>query len=69
MTLDEIRESDKRNLAPSDVAEVLGVKAYSINLTVRLRGIGAFPFPLFLSGNRVRIPRKAFIEWAEKVRL
>ena len=69
MTLDEMRESDKRNLAPSDVAEVLGVKPYSLNVTVRLRGLSAFPFPIFLSGNRVRIPRLAFIEWAEKVRL
>ena len=69
MTLDEMRASDKRNLAPSDVAEVLGVKPYSINVTARLRGIGAFPFPMFLSGNRVRIPRLAFIEWCEKVKL
>lgn len=69
MTLDEMRQSAKKFLAPSDVAEVLGCRPYSINVTVKLRGISAYPFTLFLSGNRVRIPRKAFIEWAEKVRL
>ena len=69
MTLNEMRSSTKKYLSPVDVAEVLNVKPFTVNVTVRLRGIGAYPFPLFLSGNRVRIPRLAFIAWCEQAKL
>jgi len=66
MTLAEIRKSRKKNLSPSDVADVLGCKPYTINVTVKERGLGAYPFELFWSGKWLRIPRAAFLNWAER---
>lgn len=64
MTMQEIRNSDKDYLIPSDIAEVLGCDKYNINLQVKQDkelGINSFPFPTILIGSRVKIPRKAFI--------
>lgn len=69
MTLDEMRESKKDYLSPSDVAHVLQCKPFTINLTVRKYGTGAYPFEVFMSGSWVRIPRLAFIAWCEQAKL
>lgn len=69
MTLDEMRVSTKEYLTPVDVSGVLKCSPYTVNLSIKKHGTSAYPFPLFLSGSRVRIPRLAFIEWAEKVKL
>lgn len=64
MTMQEIRNSTKECLIPSDIAEVLGCDKYSINLQVKQdkeQGVNSFPFPTILIGSRVKIPRKAFI--------
>lgn len=65
MTMQEIRNSTKDCLIPSDIAEVLGCDKYNINLQVKQDkelGINSFPFPTILIGTRVKIPRKAFIK-------
>lgn len=62
MTLTEIINSDKDFLVPADVAEVLGCKAYSVNLQAH-KDIGKLGFPASLIGTRVRIPRLGFINW------
>lgn len=64
--MDEMRASGKEYLAPSDVADVLKCNPYTINLTVKKYGMNAYPFPVFPSGNRVKIPRLGFIGWADK---
>lgn len=69
MTLDEMKASTKDYLSPSDVAPVLQCKPFTINLTVRKYGTGAYPFEVFPSGNRIRIPRVGFIEWCERAKL
>lgn len=62
MTYEEILKTDKPFLTPSDVAEVLGCKPYSVNLQAR-EDIGKLGFPASLIGTRVRIPRLGFINW------
>lgn len=59
-SMDEIERSDENMLRPCDVASVLHVMPYAVNLMVR---DGKCPFPAFRSGNRVKIPRLAFISW------
>lgn len=68
MTIQEIRDSTKECLVPSDIAEVLGCDKYSINLQVKQDkelGTNSFPFPTILIGTRVKIPRKAFLKAME----
>ena len=65
MTLDEIERSDKDMLIPKDIAPILGVHPYTINVQVKedkKNGRNSFPFPTILIGTRVKIPRIAFIE-------
>lgn len=64
MTLEEIRESDKLMLIPTDVCDVLGCAPYSINIQAREdpRKLG---FPVSVIGTRVKIPRVAFLKWVE----
>ena len=60
MTLEEMKRSDKVMLVPKDVAEVLQCDPYSVSLMAR---DGKLPFPYLRSGNRTKIPRKAFLAW------
>jgi len=65
MTMQEIINSTKDCLIPSDIAEVLGCDKYSINVQVKedkKNGVNSFPFPTILIGTRVKIPRLAFIK-------
>ena len=62
MTLDELKASDKVMLVPKDIAPVLGCDPYTISLMARdtPEKLG---FPFMRSGNRTKIPRKAFLKW------
>lgn len=62
MTIDELRSSDKIMLSPKDVAPILGVDPYTISLLARdmPEKLG---FHFMRSGNRTKIPRKAFLAW------
>lgn len=65
MTLDDIKKLDREYLIPADIAPLLGVNQYTINVQVRQdkkAGINSFCFPTMLIGSRVKIPRRAFIE-------
>lgn len=59
-TLEELKASDKDFFTPREVAGVLGVNPYTINIMVRdcpeqLR------FPAFRIGTRVKIPKIPFL--------
>lgn len=59
VTLEDIEALEKEMLTPADVAPYLGVMPYSINIA--LKQGKTFPFPAFLIGNRVKIPKESFI--------
>lgn len=59
--LERIEALDKDMLVPTDVAKLLGCMPYSINVALR-DGKNPFPFPAFLIGNRVKIPKIPFIK-------
>lgn len=60
MTLEEIRASDKATLTCGEIAPVVGCKPYSLHQAAVK---GTLPFPTLVIGNRVRIPRKPFIDF------
>lgn len=60
VTLEDIDALDKEMLTPADVASYLGVSQYSINIALK-RGKNPFPFPAFMIGTRVKIPKHAFV--------
>lgn len=65
MTLEEIMNLDREFLIPADIAPLLGVNPYHINIQVRqdkANGMNSFCFPTILIGSRVKIPRRAFLE-------
>ena len=64
MTIDEIRQSDKLMLTPTDVANVLGVTPYSLNIQAK-KDITKLGFNASLIGTRLKIPREGFIAWYE----
>lgn len=63
MTLNEIRASGKAMLTPADVAPVLGCNPYAINVAAK-QDPARLGFPVCMIGNRVKIPRLAFLQWA-----
>lgn len=64
MTYQEIVASDKVFLLTEDVAEVLGCKAYSINVQAQ-QDPAKLGFPVCVTGSRVRIPRMGFLHWMQ----
>lgn len=62
MTIAEMEASRKAMLTPADVAEVLGCNPYAINVQVK-HDPGKLGFPVTKIGNRVKIPREAFLRW------
>lgn len=64
MTLTEIRQSRKPMLIPTDVADVLGCKAHSINVQAQADP-SKLGFPVCVMGTRVTIPREGFLYWLQ----
>ena len=64
MTLDEIRNSTKEVLTPSEVAEVLGCDPQDVRVAARQRP-DLLGFNVAVIGTRVKVPRLAFIRWME----
>ncbi len=62
MTLDELEALERETLLPAEVAAVLGCNAYNFTLQAR-EDAGRLGFPVCIIGNRVRTPRRAFINW------
>lgn len=67
MTLAQLRALPKEWLSPKDVSGVLRCDPYSLNVTVK--NGGQLPFPYLMCKTRLKIPRRAFIAWAEEMRL
>lgn len=67
LTLPEMRASDKEWLTPADVSRVLQCNPYTLNVTVNHGK--TLPFPYLMTGRRLKIPRRAFIAWAEEMKL
>lgn len=68
MRIEELRESTKEVLTPSEVADVLGCDRYSLNLQAKediKRGVNSLGFEYSMIGNRMKIPRRAFLRWLE----
>ena len=65
MTLEEIRASDKAVLTPSDIAPVLGVHPYSINMAKKN---GTLEFPATFIGRSLKIARIPFLNYMEGTR-
>ncbi len=61
MTIEQIEALDREMLIPSEIAEILGCNSYAINVAAK-KEINPFPFPLIRLGNRVKIPRRAFLK-------
>lgn len=65
MTLDDLEKIEREFLVPNDVAQILGCDPYNINVQARkdqMNGTKSFPFPVIMIGNRVKIPKRAFLE-------
>ena len=62
MTIDEILRSTKEVLTPADIAPVIGADPYGINRMARENPAG-LGFATIVIGNRVKIPRRAFLHW------
>ena len=63
-TLQEIKDSPKEILFPTDIAPVLGCDPYSINLQAQ-NDPSMLGFPVIVMGRKVRIPRLAFVRFME----
>ena len=61
--LARIATSSKEMLSPADIAPVLGCHPYAINVAAKADP-GQLGFPVCKIGNRVKIPRRAFLRWA-----
>ena len=64
MTITEIRNCDKQMLTPTDIAGVLGVAPYSINVQAQ-QDPAKLGFPVSVIGTRVKVPRQGFLRWYE----
>ena len=62
MTIDDLRNSTKDFLSPTEVGKIPHSDPQSIRVTARQRPelIG---YPLTFSGNRMKIPRIGFLSW------
>lgn len=65
MTLADIEKIDKDFLIPADIAGVLGCDKYSINKQAQADA-SKLGFPVIVLGNRVKIPKQAFIKFCKE---
>lgn len=62
MTLEEIINSNKMFLSPTDIAVVMGSDPHTVRCTARQRP-ELLGFPFTFSGNRMKIPRIPFLRF------
>lgn len=62
MRLEEIKKSDKVFLTPKDIAEVLESDPQTVRETA-VQKPELLGFKYCFLGNRMKIPRKPFLEW------
>ena len=64
MTLDDIRQLDREYLLPREVADILGTDAQAIRVWARANP-EALGFPVIRVGNRIKVPKQAFLRYME----
>ena len=64
MTIQDLKKMKKEILTPCDVASVLGCDPGVIRLQAG-QNIKQLGFPASKIGTRIKIPRRAFIDWFE----
>ena len=62
MTLSDIEKIPREYIIPREAAAVLGCTPYYINVAAK-KCPEKLGFPVFKSGNRVKIPKAAFIKF------
>lgn len=62
MTLEQLEALDKEMLTPAEIAPILGVQPYSINLQAK-QAPQMLGFPVICMGTRVKIPKRPFIRF------
>lgn len=62
MTINDIKQSDKDILTCADVSEVLKCDPYTLHVQAQQRP-EMLGFPVICVGNRVKIPRKSFLQF------
>ena len=62
MTLQQIESDTREILIPSDIAPILECDPHDIRVAARQKP-ELLGFPVILIGNRVKIPRLAFLEF------
>ena len=63
-TLKEVQDSEKEILIPSDIAKIINVDPQWIRLVAR-ENPEKLGFPVMIVGNRVKIPRRPFLQFME----
>ena len=66
MTLEEIKNSTKPFLIPADIAPVLKSDPHTIRCTARQKP-ELLGFEFAFTGNRMKIPRIAFLRWLGEI--
>lgn len=64
--IEGLQSIDREYLTPKEVAPILGVAPYTINVQAKedkKRGTNSFGFPIMLIGSRVKIPKMPFIRY------
>lgn len=64
--LEELEKIDRDFLIPKDVAPILGVNPYNINVQAKQdvkSGVNSLGFPVIVVGTRVKIPKLPFIRF------
>ncbi len=64
-TLEQIEALEKEMLTPAEVSAVMGMDAHAIRVRAHNadKGGKGLPFPFFVVGARVRIPKRPFVAW------
>lgn len=66
MSLAELNEINRDYLTPQQVGKILNCAPYSINVQAK-RNKDDLGFPVIIIGNRVKIPKQAFIEYMKGI--
>jgi len=65
MTLNEIRSLEREYLVPADIAPILECDPQDIRIAARQHP-ERLGFNVSVIGTRVKIPRRAFLDWMER---
>lgn len=65
-SLNDLEKIEREFLIPKDIAPILGVDPYNINVQAKqdvARGVNSLGFPVIIIGTRVKIPKMPFIRF------